>query len=114
LSDDARIKTTSIIYYPATQAQVKNTIPVAEVAFAGDREISKVEISFDGGNTWNDATLKKSRSAYSWVLWPYEWIPANKGSATITVGYMTQLDTPEMQPPQNHFQTTPLVTTPSK
>jgi DMSO/TMAO reductase YedYZ molybdopterin-dependent catalytic subunit len=84
-SNDARIKTTSIIYYPSAQAQVSGPIPIAGVAFAGDRRISKVEVSTDGGNTWNEATLKKSPSPYSWVLWAYEWTPTTKGSVTVTV-----------------------------
>ena len=84
-SNDARIKTTSIIYYPPPQAQVSGAIPIAGVAFAGDRGISKVEVSVDGGNTWTEATLKSPRSPNSWVLWAYEWTPANKGKTTITV-----------------------------
>jgi DMSO/TMAO reductase YedYZ molybdopterin-dependent catalytic subunit len=82
-SNDARIKTTSIIYYPATNARVNGTTPIAGVAFAGDRGISKVEVSVDGGNTWNEATLKQPRSAYSWVLWAYEWTPTATGTVNI-------------------------------
>ena len=82
-SNDARIKTTSIIYYPTSNAQVTGPTPIAGVAFAGDRGISKVEVSFDGGNTWNAATLKTPRSPYSWVLWAYQWTPKSPGTANI-------------------------------
>ena len=82
-SNDARIKTTAIIYYPQPHTQVNATTPIAGVAFAGDRGISKVEVSVDGGNTWNGATLKKPRSPYSWILWAYEWTPASAGTAYI-------------------------------
>ena len=34
-SNDARIKTTSIIYYPTSNAQVHGPTPIAGVAFAG-------------------------------------------------------------------------------
>ena len=84
-SNDARIKTTSLIYYPSPQTQVSEPIPIAGIAFAGDRGISKVEVSVDGGRTWNLATLKTPRSPYSWVLWAYAWTPVNKGSTTVTV-----------------------------
>ena len=57
-SNDARIKTTSIIYYPTSNVQMNGVTPIAGVAFAGDRGISKVEVSVDGGSTWNEATLK--------------------------------------------------------
>jgi DMSO/TMAO reductase YedYZ molybdopterin-dependent catalytic subunit len=83
-SNDARIKTTSIIYYPTSNAQVTGLTPIAGVAFAGDRGISKVEVSFDGGNTWNAATLKTPRSPYSWVLWAYQWTPKSSGTANIS------------------------------
>jgi DMSO/TMAO reductase YedYZ molybdopterin-dependent catalytic subunit len=84
-SNDARIKTTSIIYYPTPGVQVNGSTPIAGVAFAGDRGISKVEVSVDGGNEWNVATLKPSRSPYSWVLWAYEWTPTTAGTAKIVV-----------------------------
>jgi hypothetical protein len=60
-------------------------MPIAGVAFAGDRGIQKVEVSTDGGNTWNDAIIKTPRSPYSWVLWAYEWTPDTKGDHTIVV-----------------------------
>lgn len=84
-SQDARVKTTSIICYPRPQTHVASSVPIAGIAFAGDRGISEVEVSLDGGSTWNKATMKKSRSPYSWVLWAYEWTPLVKGDVTITV-----------------------------
>jgi DMSO/TMAO reductase YedYZ molybdopterin-dependent catalytic subunit len=84
-SNDARIKTTSIIYYPPPSVQVNGATPIAGVAFAGDRGISKVEVSVDGGNSWNEAVLKAPRSPYSWVLWAYEWKPTTTGTANIVV-----------------------------
>ena len=84
-SNDAGIKTTSIIYYPTPYAQVHGPTPIAGVAFAGDRGISKVEVSLDGGNTWNEAKLKSPTSPYSWVLWAYQWTPTSTGTANIVV-----------------------------
>jgi len=82
-SNDAKIKTTSIIYYPSDAAKVDGATPVAGIAFAGDRGISKVEVSVDNGSTWHEAVLKKPVSLYSWVLWAYEWTPTTKGTYTI-------------------------------
>jgi len=82
-TNDARIKTTSIIYYPQTTVQLGGQIPIAGVAFAGDRGISKVEVSTDGGVTWNAATLKTPKSPYSWVLWAVYWKPSTSGTFTI-------------------------------
>jgi DMSO/TMAO reductase YedYZ molybdopterin-dependent catalytic subunit len=86
-SNDARIKTTSILDFDSvngtTRASVNEITPIGGVAFAGDRGISKVEVSFDGGKTWNEATLKQPTSPYSWVLWAYEWTPTKPGTVTI-------------------------------
>ena len=59
--------------------------PIAGLAFAGDRGISKVEVSTDGGNTWKTASLKDPLSRNSWVLWALEWIPQNKGKYNVVV-----------------------------
>ena len=47
----------------------------AGVAAAGDRGISRVEISLDEGKTWGDATLEPSiNPTFTWVRWlfPFE------------------------------------------
>ena len=59
--------------------------PIAGLAFAGDRGISKVEVSTDGGNTWQTANIKDPLSSNSWVLWALNWIPQNKGKYNIVV-----------------------------
>jgi DMSO/TMAO reductase YedYZ molybdopterin-dependent catalytic subunit len=43
--------------------------PIAGIAFGGDRGISKVEVSIDGGATWKSAIIKNPLSQYTWVLW---------------------------------------------
>ena len=45
---------------------------VAGVAFAGDRGISGVEVSTDGGTSWREAELKTALSNETWRLWRYE------------------------------------------
>jgi DMSO/TMAO reductase YedYZ molybdopterin-dependent catalytic subunit len=66
-------------------ATVGNKSPIAGIAFAGDRGISKVEVSTDGGNTWQTSTIKDPLSSNSWVLWALEWIPQNPGKYNIVV-----------------------------
>ena len=43
------------------------------VAWAGEDSIVAVEISLDGGDTWNQAQLSGPRDRYSWCLWEYLW-----------------------------------------
>ena len=60
-------------------------IPVAGIAFAGDRGISKVEVSVDGGTTWKTAIVKDPLSQYTWVLWTSGFTAADKGNYKIIV-----------------------------
>jgi hypothetical protein len=56
-------------------------VPVAGIAFAGDRGISKVEVSTDGGGSWKSANIKDPLSNYTWVLWASGFIPSAPLSA---------------------------------
>ena len=56
----------------ATNVPSNGLIPIAGIAFAGDRGISKVEVSTDGGATWKIAKIKDPLSQYTWVLWNAE------------------------------------------
>jgi DMSO/TMAO reductase YedYZ molybdopterin-dependent catalytic subunit len=84
-SDDGngRIHTVAIIATPADNAVVGGPITIGGVAFAGDRGISRVRVSTDGGATWNDATLKAPLSGLTWVLWTFLWTPPRGGSFRI-------------------------------
>lgn len=59
---------------------------IGGVAFAGDRGISLVEVSFDGGDSWREATIAENPSpaGLSWVIWTMEWL-ATPGSYTLVV-----------------------------
>ncbi len=59
--------------------------PIAGIAFAGSRGIMKVEVSTDGGTTWETASLKDPLSGYTWVFWATEWNPPTKGDYHIIV-----------------------------
>lgn len=51
---------------------------VTGIASAGDRDIRRVEVSFDDGETWADAILEPSLNPpFTWVRWafPYEAAP---------------------------------------
>ncbi|MDA4114853.1 MAG: molybdopterin-binding oxidoreductase, partial [Thaumarchaeota archaeon] len=53
--------------------------------YAGDRGISKVEVSTDGGNTWTTASLTDPLSNYTWVFWSAQWNPGGVGSYRLMV-----------------------------
>ena len=59
--------------------------PIAGIAFGGDRGISKVEVSTDGGNTWKSAVIKDPLSRFTWVLWTAGFTPTGKENYKIVV-----------------------------
>ncbi len=60
-------------------------IPIAGIAFAGDKGISKVEVSVDGGSTWKTAIVKDPLSQYTWVLWTSGFTSTDEGNYKIIV-----------------------------
>lgn len=84
-SDVATVKTASRIDVAGDggTASAGNETWVAGVAWAGARGIAKVEVSTDGGSTWNEAILKRPLSPYSWRQWAYPWTPEASGDVTV-------------------------------
>ena len=83
-------------------ASYGNKIPVAGIAFAGNRGITKVEVSTDGGSTWKSATIKDPLSKYTWVLWTAGYLPPDNENYKIVVRATDKngkVQTSEMRPP---------------
>ena len=98
--DRAEYKTMSRIDAPA--ATVKGEAEIAGIAFAGDRGISKVEVSTDGGATWEPAEIKPALSPFTWVLWHKHWTPSQAGKYRLVVRATDgrgQLQTSQYAPP---------------
>jgi DMSO/TMAO reductase YedYZ molybdopterin-dependent catalytic subunit len=56
------------------------------VAWAGEERVQKVEVSVDGGKTWNAATAPAgSHQIHSWVPWQYQWTIPKKGDYELLV-----------------------------
>jgi DMSO/TMAO reductase YedYZ molybdopterin-dependent catalytic subunit len=84
-SKRAIVKTGSRIDTPNSGAGLRGPIPVAGVAFAGSRGISRVEVSTDGGHSWNPAQLNRPLSPVTWRLWLYRWDARGRGQSGILV-----------------------------
>ncbi|MDQ2866974.1 MAG: molybdopterin-dependent oxidoreductase [Verrucomicrobiota bacterium] len=56
-------------------ADVSRGIAVKGVAFGGDRGISRVEISYDDGENWEDAKIDYPGTKLTWALWSAQWKP---------------------------------------
>lgn len=55
------------------------------VAFAGERGVSRVEVSTDDGRTWQEARRDYPGTRLTWALWSYAWRPANPGEYKLAV-----------------------------
>jgi len=57
------------------------------IAWTGQGHITKVEVSVDNGNTWNEATITtemaKQKPDYEWRPWTFNWLACEKGEYTI-------------------------------
>ena len=60
-------------------------IEVKGIAFGGDRGISRVELSFDDGQTWNDAEIYYAGGDLAWSLWKAQWTPPGAGDYSLVV-----------------------------
>ncbi len=64
----------SVISGPLEGSTIKaGKVSIHGAAWAGEAEIAKVEISTDGGATWNPASLGHEQARYAWRLWRYDW-----------------------------------------
>jgi len=79
------IHITSRIDIPTERVPVGQQTEVGGVAYGGSNGIQKVEVSTDGGTTWNTATLQPPLSQYAWVLWTWQWTPTQAGMYTLVV-----------------------------
>ena len=96
---EAPILTQSRIDVPNGNVQA-GIVPVAGVAWAPDRGISKVEVSVDGGD-WQPATLATEIGPQTWVQWKWAWqaAPGNHVLAVRATDGTGETQTSQASPP---------------
>jgi DMSO/TMAO reductase YedYZ molybdopterin-dependent catalytic subunit len=63
---------------------VNSNVRVRGAAWTTDGEITKVELSDNGGASWSNATLLGQSKPYAWRLWEFNWrTPATPGKQTL-------------------------------
>jgi hypothetical protein len=77
-TDRALVRTESRIDTPETGTAGEPTW-IAGIAWAGLRGIRSVEVSTDGGRSWERAELQRPLSPYAWTRWAYRWTPPGRG-----------------------------------
>lgn len=61
------------------------SVTLKGIAFGGDRGVSRVEVSTDGGRSWNEARIDYPGSRLTWALWSYDWRPAQASEYKLVV-----------------------------
>jgi hypothetical protein len=69
------------------------------IAFDGGSGIKGVEISEDGGKTWNNTSLGEDHGTYSFRRWRYSWTPQQAGDYRLLVRATSQAG--EKQPAEH-------------
>ncbi|MDQ3257918.1 MAG: sulfite oxidase [Acidobacteriota bacterium] len=80
------MQTKALIARPAMgeAVQASTAYRVHGAAWTGDAEVTKVEVSTDGGRGWADARLIDTPVRYAWRRWEYEWrTPPQTGRYTL-------------------------------
>ena len=78
------MKVKSIITSPAPGETVPGRgYVLAGAAWSGEEKVVKVEVSTDGGVTWNEAEIVRPRSGYSWYRWEHPWRDPQPGKHTL-------------------------------
>jgi sulfite oxidase len=74
----------SMIAAPVEAAKLKaGSVRISGVAWAGEADIVRLDISVDGGQTWSPASLAKDQAHYAWRLWTFDWKPVVAAAYTI-------------------------------
>jgi DMSO/TMAO reductase YedYZ molybdopterin-dependent catalytic subunit len=74
----------SLIAAPLDGSSVKSRqVAIQGVAWAGEADITKVEVSTDGGTSWQPAELSLDKARYAWRLWTYKWKAPQRGDYTL-------------------------------
>jgi DMSO/TMAO reductase YedYZ molybdopterin-dependent catalytic subunit len=85
---DAFVRTFSRLDLPQDGAVVPAGRPypfIRGVGYAGSRGISKVEISFDSGKTWDTTQLRRVLPTDNWTPFTYIWTPPGPGAYEVVV-----------------------------
>jgi DMSO/TMAO reductase YedYZ molybdopterin-dependent catalytic subunit len=74
------IKLKSTITQPLPdEALTIGPVTILGAAYAGEGEVDRVEVSVDGGNTWNPAAFIGPHEKYAWRHWQFIWHAKSAG-----------------------------------
>jgi DMSO/TMAO reductase YedYZ molybdopterin-dependent catalytic subunit len=98
-SDPAPVLTMSRIDTPFFHSQIpigQRTL-IGGVAFSGIRGISRVMVSTDAGESWDEAEVEDASSEMSWVRWRYWWTPLEEMNTQLVARAWEGDGTPQIE-----------------
>lgn len=98
---DAVVRTQSRIDTPRHGDRVPRRFTTAGIAWAGDRRISRVEVSTDDGATWRAAELEREADVLSWRRWKLDLTlpPGDRAVVVRTVDGAGDVQAEDRAPP---------------
>ena len=101
----SRIPVRSFLIAPDGSSKIPAGLPIElrGIAFSGYGGIKRVEVSHDGGSSWQEARLGENLGRYSFRTWSLNWTPKEPDKYRISVRATdekgnTQPDTPVWNP----------------
>jgi DMSO/TMAO reductase YedYZ molybdopterin-dependent catalytic subunit len=87
----AEMQTKAIITSPAEGEIVpaNSNVRMRGAAWTGTGEITKVEVSADGGSTWNSAKLISESKPGAWRFWEFDWKTSAEPAKTTLIARAT-------------------------
>jgi DMSO/TMAO reductase YedYZ molybdopterin-dependent catalytic subunit len=77
------IRTTFFTSDFQAQFRAGASIPVRGNAFAGNHGVATVEVSDDGGMSWESAGIDYPGTDITWAFWSFDWRPSRPGDFTL-------------------------------
>lgn len=81
-TEDWPVKSIIVSPAPNTRHKVGSRIPFYGYAWAGEKKIRAVEVSFDGGKSWQEAFLRAEGDKYAWRGFVAWHTPSAPGTVT--------------------------------
>lgn len=88
----------SLITHPRHGEVVQpSTYVIAGMAWSGEGDITRVDVSVDGGRAWEEATLVRDVAPMAWRRWEYSWQPSKAGHYILKVRAVDSADNVQPQ-----------------
>jgi DMSO/TMAO reductase YedYZ molybdopterin-dependent catalytic subunit len=79
-----KLNVKSVIAAPGDGSLIRRRpFTIRGAAWAGEADVTRVDVSVDNGQTWKPADLGQDHAKYAWRLWQYTWTPQKAGGYVI-------------------------------